>query len=287
MAGGPTAPLLSAQRIIGIYDLNDVEGAISTTEDLSPSHLVIAMRTVRTEYFLTIGEIAEEYKRNGSDVMPALFNAFWMGRFEPFVREDPAYPLISRRTLLEAWRDLGDHPGVQFSTSLEGEFKELADGDVDVDLHQWIILPAQAAEWTSNDLLPAYDQLANVRISDISDQALTGLKCQFLGAYELLAVCYDLGEPPPAFWLHWDTTRKTSRPEKGRAFQAHARAALLLHQKLAGAQPLEVRREDVLEEAESHGLTEASFDKLWKVLAPYNLRKQGRRRGSKNRHGGS
>ena len=84
------------------------------------SHLVIAMRTVRTEYFLRIGEIAEEYKRNGRDVLPALFNAFWMGRFEPFAQEDrSAYPLTSRRTLLEAWHDLGGHSGVHFATSHE------------------------------------------------------------------------------------------------------------------------------------------------------------------------
>ena len=59
------------------------------------SYLVTAMRTVRTEYFLTIGEIVEEYERNGSDVLPALFNAFWMARFEPYVREDrSAYPRL-------------------------------------------------------------------------------------------------------------------------------------------------------------------------------------------------
>jgi hypothetical protein len=99
------------------------------------------MRTVRKEYFLTIGEIAEEYKRNGRDVLPALLNAFWMGRFEPFVREDRSpYSLISRLALLEAWRDLGDHPSIHFSTSLEGEFEELPERVV-VDVCTWIIYP--------------------------------------------------------------------------------------------------------------------------------------------------
>ena len=163
------------------------------------------MRTVRTEYFLKIGEIAEEYKRNGRDVLPALFNAFWMGRFEPFAQEDrSAYPLTSRRTLLEAWHDLGGHSGVHFATSHEGAFEELPNGSVDVDVRHWIILPVQASEWTPNNLQTAYDQLASVSIADISDECIAGLKCQFLGAFELIAVCYELGEPAPPFWLSWD-----------------------------------------------------------------------------------
>jgi len=243
------------------------------------------MRTVRTEYFLTIGEIAEEYRRNGRDVVPALFNAFWRGSFEPFVREDrSAYPLISRRTLLEVWRDSGGHPGIHFATSLEGEFEELPDGSVVVDVRTWIILPAQAAEWTLNNLETAYHQLASASIPDISDEALDGLKCEYLGAFELIAVCYELGEPPPPFWLHWDPILRTSRKKDSNYLRKHAEGALWLHQRLAGAQPSEVCREDVLEEAKSKGLTEALFDKLWEVIAPDDLRDPGRRPGSKNRH---
>ena len=89
------------------------------------------MRTVREEYFLTIGEIAKEYKRNGRDVLQVLFNAFWMEHFEPFVREGHSqYPLASRRTMLEAWHADGDHDGLHFSTSPEGEPEKLPDGSI-------------------------------------------------------------------------------------------------------------------------------------------------------------
>jgi hypothetical protein len=193
------------------------------------------MRTVRTEYFLTIGEIAEEYERNGRVVRQALFNSFWRGSFEPCVREDrSAYPLISRRTMLEAWRNLGDHPRLHFATSPEDEPKELPDGSIIVDVSTRIVLPAQAADWKRKDLEAAYSQLANISISDISGEAQAGLKCQFLGAYELLAVCYGQGERPPPFWVHWDTTRRSSRVKTAESFQRQAAEANWLHQRLLG-----------------------------------------------------
>jgi hypothetical protein len=104
-----------------------------------------------------------------------------------------------------------------------------------------------------------------------------------LGAFELLAVCYELGEPPPPFWSNWDPKLRSSRKKDSNYLRAHAEGALWLHEKLAGAEQSDVRRENVLEEAKKHGLTEASFDKLWKVIAPGNLRKGGNRAGSKRR----
>jgi hypothetical protein len=146
-------------------------------------------------------------------------------------------------------------------------------------------LPAQAADWTPDNLQTAYGRLASVSVADISDECIAGLKCQFLGAFELIAACYELGEPPPPFWLNWDPISRPSRKKHSNRLRAHAKGALWLHQQLTGAQSSEVRRQDVLEEAKSsHDLTEALFDQLWHVFAPDNLRKKGRRLGSKNRH---
>jgi hypothetical protein len=244
-----------------------------------------SMRTVRKEYFLTIREIAEEYVRNGREVRQALFNAFWMGSFEPFVREGLTnYPLMSRRAMLKAWHELGDHPGLHFATSPEEEAKEHPEGSIDVDLRTRIVLPAQAVDWKPRDFKAAYRQLANVSMSDISRYAKDGLMCQFLGAYELLAACYELGEPPPVFWEHWDTTRRPSQHKKSEFFQGQAESANWLHQRLLGAKASEVLQQDVRAEAQSdHGLGEEVFSKLWDAIAPDNLKKGGRRLGSKNR----
>jgi hypothetical protein len=93
------------------------------------------MRTVRNEYFLTIGEIALEYEHNGHDRLQALFNAFWQGAFEPYIREgEQEYPLVSRRRMLENWHEIDDHPGLRFATSSEGPTEQLPDGTIDVEL---------------------------------------------------------------------------------------------------------------------------------------------------------
>jgi len=242
------------------------------------------MRTVRNEYFLTIGEIALEYEHNGHDRLQALFNAFWRGAFEPYIREgEQEYPLVSRRRMLEIWHDINDHPGLRFATSSEGQIKQLPDGTIDVELSTWIVLPAEKADWKPKELRTAYGQLANVSISDISQVAETSLRCQFLGAFELLATCNELGEPPPPFWVHWDSTRRTSRKKFAHYFRKQAHAALWLHHKLTDIQPEEVSRAGIRDEAATdHGLSGASFDKLWKSFAREELRKGGRRRGSKN-----
>ena len=166
-----------------------------------------------------------------------------------------------------------------------GSRKSFQNGSIIVDLRTWIVLPAQAADWKPNDLKIAYSQLANVSISEISPEAETGLKCQFVGAYELLAVCYEQGEPPPPFWLHWDTTRRSSRVKTAKFFLGRAETASWLHQRLLGAKPSDVRREDVLEEARSRfSLGEDQFNKLWRAFAPDQLKEGGRRPGSKKRH---
>jgi hypothetical protein len=228
------------------------------------------MRTVREEHFLTIREITEEYKRNGREVGDALFNAFWMGSFEPFVRLAPSkYPLITRRLMLEAWHDLGDHPGLRFATSAEEASGKLPDGSIIVDTQTLIKLPPQPADWKPNDLRAAYSQLATLSISDISGRAYAGLMCQFLGAHELLAVCYEQGEPPPPFWVHWDTTRRISEGKKTEFFHRQAEKANWLAQRLHHVAASDVVRENVFAEARSdHGLREPLFDKLWKAIAP-------------------
>jgi hypothetical protein len=241
------------------------------------------MRTVREEHFLTIREIAEEYERNGHEVRAALLNAFWMGRFEPFVRLGPSkYPLITRRSMLEAWHDLGDHPGLCFATSAEEASGKLPDDSFIVDTRTLIELPSQPADWKPNDLRVAYSQLATLSISDISGPAYAGLMCQFLGAYELLAVCYDQGEPPPPFWVHWDTTRRISERKKTEFFNRQAEKANWLEQRLHDVAASDVRREDVFAEARSdHGLSEGLFDKLWKAFAPDQLKRGGAARALK------
>jgi len=91
------------------------------------------------------------------------------------------------------------------------------------------------------------------------------------------------GEPPPPFWVHWDSTRRTSRKKFAHYFRKQAHAALWLHHKLTDIQPEEVSRAGIRDEAATdHGLSGASFDKLWKSFAREELRKGGRRRGSKN-----
>jgi hypothetical protein len=95
-----------------------------------------------------------------------------------------------------------------------------------VDVRTWIILPAQAADWTPNNLQTAYNQLANVSIADISDEGVDGLKCQFLGAFALLAICYELGEPPPPFWLNGDPILRTSRKNNSNYLRAYADGTL-------------------------------------------------------------
>src|SRR5262245_671288 len=118
------------------------------------------MRTVREEYFLPIREIAEEYARNGREVRAALLNAFWMGNFEPFVRLDPSkYPLSARRSMLEAWHDLDNHPGLRFVITAEVPGK-LPDGTIIVDTRTLIELPQQPTDWKPNHLKAAYSQLA-------------------------------------------------------------------------------------------------------------------------------
>jgi hypothetical protein len=240
------------------------------------------MRSVRPEYFLTIGEIAMEYERNGHDRLHALFNAFWRGTFEPFIREGAQeYPLVSRRRMLEIWHEIDDHPGLHFATSSEGQIEQLPDGTIDVEVSTRIVLPAETADWKPKELQTAYDQLANVSISDISEEAVTGLKCQFLGAYELLAACHELGEQPPPFWKNWDSTGKISRKDKAHFFREQARAAIWLREKLKDIPQAEVRRASIRSEAATdHGLSGASFDKLWKPFASEELQKGGRRRGS-------
>src|SRR5262245_9302309 len=96
------------------------------------------MRTVRDEYFLTIGQICEEYRRNGVDpeqVRQALLNAFWRGCFERFVRENgrSQFPLISRRSMLKAWVSIAEHPGLFFATLSEDGSEVLQDGSYNVN----------------------------------------------------------------------------------------------------------------------------------------------------------
>jgi hypothetical protein len=234
------------------------------------------MHTVRDEYFLTIGEIAEEYGRNGQDRLQALFNAFWRGCFEAFVRETESeeYPLMSRRTALKAWRDMDDHPGLEFATS-PGEEIRVSDGSIVVDLFTRIVLPAEEVDWKRKELEITYGHLANLSVADISGAAEAGLKCQFLGAYELLAVLYDQGEPPPPFWLHWDSTRRPSRHEESKSFQHLSGSANWLSQELPNAAPTDVRQLDLLQEAKNRGLGEEQFNKLWRALAPDQLKEGG------------
>jgi len=243
-----------------------------------------SMRTVRNEYFLTIGEIALEYERNGHDRLQALFNAFWRGTFEPYIREGAQeYPLVRRRRMLENWHEIDDHPGLRFATSSEGQTEQLPDGTIDVELSTWIVLPAETADWKPKELQTAFDQLANVSISDISQVAETSLRCQFLGAYELLAACYELGVPPPPFWMHWDSTRRPSRKKASELFQRLSASANWLREELQNAAATDERRPDLLRKAKKCGLDEEQFNKLWAALAPAQLKEGGRRLGSKNR----
>jgi hypothetical protein len=242
------------------------------------------MHTVRDEYFLTIGEIAEEYGRNGHDRLQALFNALWRGSFKAFVRERESeeYPLMSRRTAIKLWRDMNDHPRLAFATSPREEIRE-SDGSIVVDPFIRIVLPAEEADWKCKELKIAYGQLANASVADINGEAEDGLKCQFLGAYELLAVLYDQGEPPPPFWMHWDANLRLSRRKESKSFQHLSGSANWLSQKLQNATATDVRRPGLLQEAKSRGLGEEQFNKLWRALAPDQFKKGGRRSGSKNR----
>jgi hypothetical protein len=153
------------------------------------------------DYWLFMGRIVEMYGRCGFDRERAwrwLNNMYWRGQFEPYARSTISdYPMIPRRQMLAVWREC-DHPGIRFCCK-EIPVYEYDDGAIKVDLFKDIVLPDQTDAWTEQHCNVAYKILAHVDQSDIEPVCLAGLMCQFVGSYELLAICHEGRLDPPPF----------------------------------------------------------------------------------------
>jgi hypothetical protein len=238
--------------------------------------------TVREEYWLPLGAVADEWVRNGANeevVRQSLWNWYWCGLFEDFYREAPSpYPMTPRREMLIAISKIPGHPGIVFAESDNGD-EELEDGTVLVDLRTWIALPEDPADSTSAQLKKAYAALANVSMAAIELSALAGLMCQFVGAYELLAVCEKLGIEVPPFWHHWAPARK-----KTGVLQQLALLANWLHHETLAIGHVKLTKDELFEQATEKfpGLKRNRFNTVWEVMASPEMQKGGRPRGSKN-----
>lgn len=247
------------------------------------------MRTVRDEYFLTLGEIADEYGRNGHEpgqIRQQLLNAFWRGLFESSVRDQSSrHPLISRSSALEALFRHDDHPGFYFYYGLVDKAAEEGEGIDFVDSRRSIALPAKPRDWTKHDRERAYLELSSIDILDVNASAYAALMIQFLGAYELLAVCHQLCVPAPPFWLDWDARAKSSQPKAARDFHRLAKAARYIALATETTTPTELRKDKVFDDARRlvGPIGEHTLAKVWKAVAPEGAKKGGRRPGASNR----
>jgi hypothetical protein len=240
-----------------------------------------APHAVRTEYWLPLIEIVEAWACCGEDeegVTRALVNAFWRGRFEDFARVPPSrFPMMSRREMLIAWRDLGSHDRVTFSATPEGQLEEDEDGSLLVDLATHILLPQDPGAWTNKQLDSAYQALANCSWVDVNSDARAGLMCQFVGAYELLSLCAELKTDAPPFWAHWQPKGKANLREL-------AKIVSWFEMKCAIHTPRPTKpalREFAL--AEFPWLKAHRFDEVWEQFAPEAWKTGGRPTGSKAR----
>jgi hypothetical protein len=230
------------------------------------------------DYWLFMDRIVEMYGRCGFDRERAwrwLNNMYWRGEFEPYARSTISYyPMIPRRQMLAVWREC-DHPGMRFCCN-EIPVYQYDDGAIRVDLFKDIVLPEQTDAWTEQHCNDAYKILAHVDQSDIEPVCLAGLMCQFVGSYELLAICREEGLDPPPFW------RSFKPPPKGTNYQRFAQLASWFNTKISAGE--RVTNPQLIAEAESQfSIVGSAVDAVWS-FAPKEWRKRGRPLGSRNRH---
>jgi hypothetical protein len=227
------------------------------------------------DYWLPMYRIVELYDQCGIDrrrVRRWLNNAYWRGEFEPYIRPSSSnYPMMHRREILPVWRDYV-HPGIHFSSN-EIPIEPNDDGSIIVDLCSSIVLSERTEECTDQHYEPAYRVLAHVNHNGVALDCEAGLMCQFVGGYELFAICIKLGVAPPPFWRRFWPRRK------GDAHKL-AQLARWLHSRIEAHE--RVTREQVRAEAEKYSIR--SIDKIWDVLALDCWKLRGRIKGTKNRH---
>ena len=241
----------------------------------------------RAEYYLSIGELAEEYALAGEDAgqfVNAILNAFWQGMLDDYTRlATGVRPLIDRRRMLAAMmHDGGDHPTIVFSDEPSPD-EVLEDGSIVVDIRTEVILAQNTSTWTDNAVERACRQMQSKTIWDLSSDSRVGFKCQFIGAYELLCVCLKLGAAPPEFWKHWLGGQAAAT--RGSIERLHRQAqfanwlSIELHKEPCWGRTKESLREAAKNDFE---IGRVIFNSVWRQIAPLAVKKGGRPKGSKN-----
>ena len=227
------------------------------------------------DYWLPLYRIAELYNQCGINrrrVRRWLHNEYWRGGFDLFARlSSPGYPMMPRREILPVWRD-HVHPGILFIPN-EIPIKPRDDGSIIVDRYPRIVLPEETDNWTDHQREDAYKSLAQVDLGNVNLICSAGLMCQYIGGYELVAICTKLGVAPPPFWRRFWPRRK------GDAHKL-AQVASWFHSRIEAHE--RVTREQLRAEAEKYSLR--SVDKIWDEFAPNGWKSRGRIKGTKNRH---
>ena len=229
--------------------------------------------------WLPMYRIAELYDQCGTDrgqVRRWLNNSYWRGEFEPFARPSlPNYPMMPRREILPVWRDYV-HPGIRFSPNeipIEPHDEHVP---IIVDLCPSIVLPEETSEWTDHQCEAAYRSLAQVDLSNVNLICSTGLMCQFVGAYELFAICEKCGTTPPPFWRRFAPNRNVD-------IHKLARLVSWFHCKIA-AHERSTKEQLRAEAITAFSISSTAFDKVWHEFAPEAWKSPGRPPGSRNSH---
>jgi hypothetical protein len=182
--------------------------------------------------------------------------------------------------MLAVWRDY-DHPGILFSPN-EIPAEQCDDGSIMVDLRESIVLPEQTDAWTDQHCTDAYRILANVDQSDVAPECTAGLMCQFVGAYELHAICANRGEEPPPFWRRFKRPRKKlSRKEED--LQPLARLVSWFQCKIDAGERL-IHEQFRAEAEKVFSISGQIVEDAWNDFAPEKWKLPGRPPGSRNRH---
>jgi hypothetical protein len=230
------------------------------------------------DYWLPMYRIAELYDQCGVDrgrIRRWLNNTYWRGEFEPFARpSSPNYPMTPRREILPVWRDYV-HPGIRF-TPKEIPIEPRDDGSIVVDLRSSIVLPEETDKWTGHQCEAACKSIAQVDLSNVSLNCSAGLMCQFVGAYELFAICEKCGATPPPFWRRFAPNRNVDIHKLAR-FVSWFHCKITAHERLTKEQ---LRAEAI----KAFSISSTAFDKVWREFSPEARKSPGRPPGSKNRN---